>query len=121
MDDRYSPRVSVDCTAIFAGESVRGEGRVLDVSLPGCLIESSEAATPGDYIWLKLGFPDGKQSLDVPLAVVRWVQGNRIGVEFIRSSEEDGARLKFFVQRHQKGTIATKWKDGIEMLGAVGD
>lgn len=121
MEDRYSPRVLIECTAAFAGESVRGKGRVLDVSLPGSQIETSEAAKPGDYIWLKPCFPDGQPAVDVPLAVVRWAQGNRIGVEFIRSSEEDGARPKYFVQRHQRGTLATKWKGKIEIPATAGE
>ena len=121
MEDRYSPRIPIECTAVFAGEAVIGEGRVLDVSLPGCLMESPEAAKPGDYVRLKLCLPDGQPAVDVSLAVVRWVKDNRLGVEFIRSSEEDGARLKYFVQRHRRGTVATKWEDGIEILAAAGD
>jgi hypothetical protein len=59
--------------------------------------------------------------VDVPLAVVRWVKGNRLGVEFIRSSEEDTVRLKHFVRRHQRGTVASQWAGGIEILSAAGD
>ncbi len=121
MEDRYSPRVPIECSAVFAGESVIGEGRVLDVSLPGCLIESPEAAKAGEYIRLKVCLPDGQPAIGVPLAVVRWVKGNRLGLEFIRSSEEDSARLKHFVQRRRWGTATTKWNDGIEILAAAGD
>jgi hypothetical protein len=121
MEDRYSSRVPIECAAVFAGESVIGEGRVLDLSLPGCLMESPEAAKPGDYVRLKLCLPDGQPAVDVPLAVVRWVKGNRLGVEFIRSSEEDTVRLTRFVRRHRRGTVAAKWKDGIEILAAAGD
>ena len=121
MEDRYSSRVPIECTAVFAGESVTGEGRVLDVSLPGCLIESPEAAKPGDYVRIKLCLPDGQPAVDVPLAVVRWVKGNRLGVEFIRSSEEDAVRLKLFVQRHRRKRVATQWTGGIEILSAASE
>ena len=50
MEDRYSKRVPVECSAAFAGESIIGEGPVIDVSLPGCLMEISESARPGDYL-----------------------------------------------------------------------
>ena len=121
MEDRYSLRIPIECSAVFSGESVIGEGRVLDVSLPGCLIESPEAARPGDYVRLKLCLPDGQPAVDVPLAVVRWAKGNRLGVEFIRSSEEDTIRLTRFVHRHRRRLVATKWKEGIEILAAAGD
>jgi hypothetical protein len=121
MEDRYSLRIPIECSAVFSGESVIGEGRALDVSLPGCLIESPETAKPGDYVRLKLCLPDGQPAVDVPLAVVRWAKGNRLGVEFIRSSEEDTVRLTRFVQRHRRRMVATKWKEGIEILAAAGD
>jgi PilZ domain len=121
MEGRYSPRVPVECAAVFSGESGMGEGRVLDLSLPGCLIESPKAAKAGDYVRLKLCLPDGQPAVDVLLAVVRWAKGNRLGVEFIRSSEEDGARLNHFVQRHRQGTVVSQWTGGIEILSAAGD
>lgn len=121
MEDRYSPRVPIECAAVFSGESGIGEGRVLDVSLPGCLIESPEAAKSGDYVRLKLCLPDGQPAVDVPLAVVRWAKGNRLGVEFIRSSAEDAVRLNRFVRPHRRGPASTRWKDGVEILAAAGD
>ena len=80
-----------------------GVGRVLDVSLPGCLMQSGEAegVPPGEYIRLKLYLRDGQSAIDVPLAVVRWVKDDRLlGLEFIRLSEEDAIRLKYFVRPH---------------------
>lgn len=121
MEDRYSTRVPVECTVVFAGESIIGEGRVIDVSLPGCLMESPESARPGDYLGLKLFLPDRQPAISVPLAVVRWVKGNRLGVEFIRSTEEDGLRLKRFVKRHRQGTSVSEWQGGVEILSAAGD
>jgi hypothetical protein len=121
MEDRYSTRVPVECTAVFAGEAIIGEGRVIDVSLPGCLLESPEYARPGDCLRLKLFLPDRRPAISVSLAVVRWVKGNRLGIEFIRSSEEDGLRLKRFVQRHRRGVSASEWEGGVEILSATGD
>jgi hypothetical protein len=50
MEDRYGKKVPVECSAPIAGESIIGEGPVIDVSLPGCLMEISELARPGDYL-----------------------------------------------------------------------
>ncbi|MCE3222869.1 MAG: hypothetical protein K0S58_1049 [Nitrospira sp.] len=99
MQPRYSRRVMVECSAMFAGESVVAEGRVLDLSLPGCLLESREKMSAGEYVKLRLFLPDDQAPLQVPLAAVRWVQGVRIGLEFIRTSEREQRRLDRFVRR----------------------
>ena len=99
MQTRYSQRVAVECSVMFAGESALGEGRVLDLSLPGCLFESAVKMSPGEYVQLRLFLPDGQRPLQVPLAVVRWVQGFRVGLEFIRTSESEQRRLHIFVRR----------------------
>lgn len=120
MESRYSVRVPVECSVVFSGDAMTGEGRVVDVSLPGCLMETPYLK-PGDYVQLKLSLPDQKATLNVPLAVVRWTDGSRIGVEFIRSSEEDQARLTRFVQRHCLTAPVSGWQGGIELLSAAGD
>lgn len=121
MKDRYSKRIPVECSVVFSGETLIGEGRIIDVSLPGCLMESSESTRPGGYLRLKLSLPDGQPAISVPLAVVRWVKNNRLGIEFIRMSEEDGLRLKRFVQRHRGGVSISEWEGGVELLSAAGD
>lgn len=54
MQRRYSALVAVECPVIFAGQAAIGEGRVIDISLPGCLLESSECPKPGDYVQIDL-------------------------------------------------------------------
>ncbi len=123
MVARYGPRVSVSCNAILAGERSFCEGRVLDVSLPGCLIECVHALQVGDYVQLRLFLPDQAMPMNVLLAAVRWVDSARVGVEFIRSSEEDQARLVKFVHRHAPPSMnrAAKWKEAVTLLGVTGE
>ena len=45
MVKRYGPRVELACKVVLAADRSRYEGRVLDVSLPGCLIECVHAFT----------------------------------------------------------------------------
>ena len=99
MRKRYSQRVSVDCSVILAGENVVAEGRVLDLSLPGCLLESSKKMYPGEYIQLQLFLPDQQPPLHVTLAAVRWADGFKFGTEFIRTSRIDQDRLDEFMRR----------------------
>jgi hypothetical protein len=122
MKARYSQRVSVACSVIFSGEGGVGEGRMLDVSLPGCLLESAAALKCGDYVQLRLFLPDFQSPLHVPLAAVRWVEGNRVGLEFIRTSREEQSRLEQFVRRKSRGAGRhAAWTEGIVVVGASGD
>jgi PilZ domain len=121
MVKRYGPRVELTCKVILAGDQSCYEGRVLDVSLPGCLVECVHTLHVGDYVQLRLFFPDHARPMNVPLAAVRWVDGVRVGVEFIRSSKTDQARLATLVQRqiHSTGTT-DQWKESIAVFRAAG-
>jgi hypothetical protein len=52
----------------------------------------------GDYVQLRLFFPDQARPMDVSLAAVRCIHGKKIGVEFIRSSKDDQVRLATLVR-----------------------
>lgn len=118
MSLRYSERVSVEGEVLFSGLGVCGRGRVLDVSLPGCLLESTELVRVGDYIRLKLCLSDQLSPIQVSLAVVRRVDGDQVGVEFIRSPEEDQARLIRLVKRGSRPVAKAdrQWETGIELI-----
>jgi len=60
--------------------------------------------------------------LSVPLAVVRWVEKNRVGLEFIRSSREDQTRLTRFVrQQKQLEGVWYKWNEPKTKLATLVD
>jgi len=126
MVARYGPRVPVVGQAFLAGSQASCEGRVLDLSVPGCLIECSHRLRVGDYVRLRVSLPDGSVAMTVSLAAVRWVCGNRVGLEFIRSSDADQQRLTAFVRRHgpRAGlpiTGSSRWKEAVTLLGVSGD
>ena len=54
---------------------------------------------PREYVQLRLFLPDDQAPLQVPLAAVRWVQGLRVGLEFIRTPKREQRRLDHFVRR----------------------
>ncbi|SLM48181.1 protein of unknown function [Nitrospira japonica] len=126
MVSRYGPRVPVVGQAVLAGSHTSCEGRVLDLSVPGCLIECPHRLHVGEYVRLRVSLPDGGAAMTVSLAAVRWVCGNRVGLEFIRSSNADQHRLNAFVSRHDPRSAVPmgrvlKWKESITLLGASGD
>lgn len=121
MVKRYGPRVELTCKVVLAGDRSRYEGRVLDVSLPGCLIECVHALHVGDYVQLRLFFPDQARPMDVSLAAVRWIDGKKIGVEFIRSSKDDQVRLATLVRGQVLSTdIGDQGRETIAPLRATG-
>ena len=120
MKNRYSQRVPMDCAVMFAGDNVVGEGRVLDISLPGCLLESAKKMTAGEYLQLRLFLPDRQAPLHVALAAVRWVESSKLGIEFIRTSEDEQRRLEHFVRRSPAYSGPSIWTEGIVLIGATG-
>jgi len=115
MVKRYGPRVELTCKVILAGDQSCCEGRVLDVSRPGCLIECVHPLRVGDYVQLRLFLPDQARPMNVPLAAVRWVDSGRAGVEFIRSSKADQVRLATLMRRHTL-SAETVDRESIAML-----
>lgn len=96
---RYCARVSTHFPVIFAGEAYVGEGTVLNVSVPGCAIHSKKSVNPGSYLEMRMLVPDTTSPLSVGLARVRWCEGRRFGVEFIRMPGEDQVRLGRLVKK----------------------
>lgn len=100
MKLRYSERVRTKFPVIFAADDLVGEGTVSDVSVPGCSIVSNKVVEPGAYLEMKVLMPDNAPSLRVELAKIRWRQGHRFGVEFIRMPGVDQLRLGRLVKHH---------------------
>ena len=114
MQARYSQRVSMKCSVMFAGESGVGEGCMVNLSLPGCLLKTSDKISSKEYVQLRLFLPDHQAPLQVSLAAVRWVDGSRVGLEFIRTAQDEQCRLERLV-RERLGPVAVSalGKEGV--------
>ena len=88
QESRSSARLALQCSIVVANGVQVGEGHVLNLSKNGCLVESSLRIKVGDCLQLRLFLPDSGQSVCVPLAVVRWIQAGRFGVEFMEMNEK---------------------------------
>ena len=108
---RYSDRIPVEYEAAISVDGIRGHGRVVNLSVPGCLLETRLRLTVGQSLHCQLISPTGSL-LTVPLAMVRWVKDSQAGVEFIRMSQEDQAYLRCLVgsSRHvSPQPVASEW------------
>ena len=69
------------------------EGRVLDLSLRGCGLRLKKRLTRGQYLWLKIYHEDGRSAPVCDLVRVKWVEDDRVGIEFLSIAPENLQRL----------------------------
>jgi len=101
MQLRYCERIQTDFPVIFSGDSYVEEGTVINVSVPGCEIVSKRLLAAGAYLEMKVLVPGNGSSICVGLAKVRWSDGYRFGVEFIRMPGHDQVRLGRLVKEQR--------------------
>lgn len=93
MTPRYSVRRPVQGTVAIDTKGLIGQGRVMNVSVPGCLLETGLHLHIGQAVQLQLKISNGI-AMTVDLAMVRWINGCQAGLEFIGMSTEDQAQLR---------------------------
>jgi hypothetical protein len=84
-------RIPVCYPVMFQTDWYLDEGEVLDLSLPGCAIESSRCLIPDEYVRVQVLLPH--RAFRVEVAKVRWAERNRFGLEFLKMPERDKERL----------------------------
>jgi hypothetical protein len=84
MQPRYKNRVPLTASVSFCNGELSGQGRVLDLTAPGCLVESPQKVLKGQYFQLQISLPGRASPLSVMLAAVRWSKDRRFGLEFIK-------------------------------------
>ncbi|HSQ52495.1 MAG TPA: PilZ domain-containing protein [Nitrospiraceae bacterium] len=96
IDRREHLRIPVRLFLSFSGGKIRGEGRVLDLSMGGCIIKSETQVHTNDIFYLQLSLDDSEPPLEVA-AMVRSVSARGIAFKFLRAAQEN-KRLHAFVQ-----------------------
>ncbi len=86
-----TPRIPVCYPVMFQTDWYMDEGEILNLSLPGCAIESSRCLIPNEYVRLHVVLPG--HAVRVEVAKVRWADRNRFGLEFLKFDEADQHRL----------------------------
>jgi len=86
--------------------SIRAEGisraaRLVEVGLRGGAIETTLPLRTGDEVGLMFAVP-GQAPLVVDRGIVRFVEDDRIGVEFVRMSDADRARYRMLLRAEFK-------------------
>lgn len=90
-------RLPLRYPAVYCLLSTVGEGTIFNISALGCTIETDEPLFQDARVALRPLLPDEPLSLPIHAAQVRWVKGNRAGVEFTDVEREVNFRLHSFV------------------------
>lgn len=101
MTRRYSDRKKTTCKVTLSCGPRVGEGQVLDLTVPGCLLETALGLERGQPVQLRLSL-DKHRPMRVDLGIVRWAQDGKVGVEFIRMAVDDQLRLCIYVGHIEK-------------------
>ena len=82
---------------MYCGMLTVGEGTITNLSAVGCTIETDQPLRADQDVALCLLLPDQHESLPIELAHVRWANGTRAGIEFVRVEPTANLRLYGFV------------------------
>lgn len=98
---RLPTRLPVAFHSVDPLEDVRGAGTVVDLSINGCGIESDRLLRRGLVLQLQIPPTPSNLPIEVNAAVVRSVNGNKVGLKFLKIRKSDGDHL-----RQLSGTLA---------------
>ncbi len=82
---------------MFSDTETIAEGKVMNLTVFGCAIECVGATPRRTTLRVRLILPDQEQSLPVEEAEVRWIHGNRMGLQFHKVERAADFRLHGFV------------------------
>lgn len=99
---RRYPRFVVDHPLVIAGDGIVAQGKLLDLSRGGCAIQTDVTAVCGLYLEVRILLPDDPAPLKIDLAPIRWIASGRLGIEFIKMSADDAARLDRYLDLYAK-------------------
>lgn len=77
-------RVPVDYPAFFTGDEGSGHGMVTNLTIAGCEIQSHVQFPVAAGLRLRIQAPEARPPIIITRAIVRWKNGDRFGLEFVR-------------------------------------
>lgn len=93
-EKRQQPRFTSQFRSTISGGQGEGQGRTLDLSAGGCMIETDLSVAVGAVLECRIYVPGLDWPLRINEAQVRWVKGNTFGIQFIKLHPDEEAKLK---------------------------
>jgi hypothetical protein len=94
VEKRQQPRFTSQFRSIISGGQGEGQGRTLDLSTGGCMIETDLPVGVGASFECRIYVPGLDWPLRIDEAQVRWVKGNTFGIQFTRIQPDEETKLK---------------------------
>ncbi len=106
IERRKFPRLEVyfKVTLAFKEGQTEGTGTLINLSMGGCSIETTNPVEVGAFLDLTLQTPGGDQTVWIEVAMVRWTRFGAFGVEFYLMGKEDQAKLGLLFQEVESQT-----------------
>ncbi len=104
MEAQRERRLFVQCPVVFLGHQGVGEGRLFNLSMSGCAIESGTPVERGTVLTLRLNLPHLPQPIAVDQAKVTWTAGDDFGVQFLGLGTRDEVHLSQLIAGLQHDT-----------------
>jgi hypothetical protein len=95
---RRHARVPVSVQSSFQGSELAGRGRVVDLSIKGCGIESEVEVQPNSVMSLSLHVYANHAPITVRRGLVQYREGLRFGTEFLQMDSEQKDRLRVYLK-----------------------
>ena len=93
-EKRQQPRFTSQFRSTISGGQGEGQGRTLDLSAGGCMIETDLPVAVGAMLECRIYVPGLDWPLRINEAQVRWVKGNTFGIQFKKLHPDEETKLK---------------------------
>ena len=93
-EKRQQPRFTSQFRSIISGGQGEGQGRTLDLSTGGCMIETDLPVGVGASFECRIYVPGLYWPLRIDEAQVRWVKANIFGIQFTKIQPDEETKLK---------------------------
>ena len=100
MKPRSKSRVPVNYRVSFTGDQVIGKGTLTNLTVGGGQIESDVQFAVGAHLCLHVELSGARVPIVIALAIVRWKQDDRYGVEFVRFEGQAKRQLQDMLNQH---------------------
>lgn len=109
MERRQTLRLKVHFRSSFsASNMVEGDGTVVDLSDTGCRIATLIQVPRETKLEVRLMLPNDLTPITIESCIVRWSWDHEFGVQFLKTREEDRARLSQFVGKIQSNVSSSE-------------
>ena len=106
-------RHSVDCSIQVTNEEGKTiEGRLLNLSLGGCAIQSTATMDNGLFIALKIPSTEHTPLIHIEMGRVQWATHHQFGVKFLLINKKDRQALERWLRKQVHHTTAASLHQG---------